>query len=385
MSDWKNWAARVTGGADERLDALRLRLRRRFGYGDPLRITPYRSYGTTQALFLRGRVLEDEDLAVAGEHDSAWRHLLSMYKRLESDEVPGARVRARAGSHAAEAVTDEEGYFEIRLDQSGPPSPRLWHEVELELLEPRVETEVRATGQVLVPPPTARFGVISDIDDTVMWTNTADKLRMARLVFLNNVRTRLPFKGVAAFYRALQAGAGGAEQNPIFYVSSSPWNLYDLLEEFFELHGLPPGPILLRDIGITRHALYAEGHEGHKLARIAPILERYPQLPFILIGDTSQKDPEIYREVVRAYPQRVLAVYIRNVSPDPTRQEAVNLLIEEVREAGSQLVLAQDSLFAATHAAGEGWIAAGAVGEVRDEKRTDERAPSPAEGTGSPP
>ncbi|MGH9901595.1 MAG: phosphatase domain-containing protein, partial [Pyrinomonadaceae bacterium] len=163
-----------------------------------------------------------------------------------------------------------------------------------------------------------------------------------------------------------------------------PWNLYDMLAEFFEIHGIPDGPILLRDIGVSKTSLYAEGHEGHKLAKIAPILERYPHLPFILVGDTSQKDPEIYREVVRTYPERILAVYIRNVTPDPVRQEAVGLLIDEVKEAGSQLVLAHDSVFAATHAAEQGWIPAAAVADVRSEKKRDDRAPDPQEGTGDP-
>ena len=63
---------------------------------------------------------------------------------------------------------------------------------------------------------------------------------------------RLPFPGVAAFLRALYAGAGGGERNPLFYVSSSPWNIYDLLSEFFSLNDIPIGPVLfLRDWGLT--------------------------------------------------------------------------------------------------------------------------------------
>ena len=102
-----------------------------------------------------------------------------------------------------------------------------------------------AGGRVLVPPASARFGVISDIDDTVLWTNVRNKLKMVLTIALLNERTRVPFQGVAAFYRALQQGAGGNENNPIFYVSGSAWNLYDLLVEFFQIHGIPLGPILL--------------------------------------------------------------------------------------------------------------------------------------------
>jgi len=83
--------------------------------------------------------------------------------------------------------------------------------VELELLAPRAGAT--ATGKVLVPPARARFGVISDIDDTVVQSHVTRKLRMVVGLALSNARTRKPFEGVAAFYRALHEGAGG-EGNP---------------------------------------------------------------------------------------------------------------------------------------------------------------------------
>jgi phosphatidate phosphatase APP1 len=225
-------------------------------------------------------------------------------------------------------------------------------------------------------PPTAKFGVISDIDDTVVRTQATDMLQMARIVFLNNARTRLPFEGVAGFYRALQQGASGQENNPIFYVSSSPWNLYDLFIEFFAFQGIPTGPILLRDLGLSQGKRLAGGHEGHKLSKIQPLLDLYPELPFILIGDSGQKDAEIYRQVVHDYPGRILAVYIRNVSPEPERQEEIRALAQEVQAAGSQLLLAQDTLAAARHAVQHNWIATEALQAVRIEKEVDERNPN---------
>jgi phosphatidate phosphatase APP1 len=149
-----------------------------------------------------------------------------------------------------------------------------------------------------------------------------------------------------------------------------------MLGEFFDIHGIPAGPMLLKDVGTSREAFFSKGHPEHKLARIRPILDLYQNLPFILIGDSGEKDPEIYREVVSAYPKRILAVYIRNINPDPARQESISRLAEEVREAGSQLVLAHDSLFAATHAAEQGWISPDALPTINSEKKTDERATS---------
>jgi phosphatidate phosphatase APP1 len=112
------------------------------------------------------------------------------------------------------------------------------------------QTDVSADGHILVPPAASQFGVISDVDDTILVSGVTNLLRMARLAFLNNARTRLPFAGVAAFYRALQSGPESTLFNPVFYVSSSPWNLYDLLVDFCAVQGIPKGPFMLRDVGV---------------------------------------------------------------------------------------------------------------------------------------
>lgn len=380
MTNWKSRIATIIRQADDLSDALQLRLKRITGYDSPLKIIPYLGYGTASKLFLNGRVVEAEPFIPAEDADTALENLLNMFRRFKSDEVPGARVRAHFEDFEQEVITNQEGYFSLELKPRKPLAHHLWQEIELELLEPQSKDgqPVRAIGQILVPPPSAKFGVISDIDDTVVWTNVVNKLKMILTIFLLNERTRVPFKGVAGFYRALQRGVSGSEHNPIFYVSSSPWNLYDLLVEFFRLHGIPIGPLFLRDFGDDL-IFSAREHHGHKLSKIEPILELYPHLPFILIGDNGEKDPEIYRDVVRKYPDRIRAVYIRSVNPDPARIAGIDALVEEVSQVGCQLILTPDSEFAATHAAAEGLISTEALAEVRSQKKADESAPSATE------
>ncbi len=331
----------------------------------PVIIVPYDGFGTERSLALCGRVLEDEGFRPAHDADRALRNLIAMYKRFESDEVPGARVRARYGTAETEAVTDREGYFsvEFRPDRAAAPG---WHDVALELVGS--SRAASATGRVLVPPGSARFGIISDIDDTVIRSDVTRKFRMLLSLAISNSRTRKPFEGVRAFYRALHAGASGKDGNPIFYVSKSPWNLYAPLVEFLAHQGIPLGPLLLRDYG--KHLLFAPA--SHKERSIIRILEAYPKLKFVLIGDSGEEDPEIYSEVVRRCPDRVRVIYIRSVHRDPARLAAIDRLIGEVKRTNCQLVLAPDSEFAAAHAAGEGLIASTALAGIRREKAADE-------------
>jgi len=326
-----------------------------------LLIVPYLGYGTPAKLALCGRVLRDPRIPRAGSAESRRRNLVEFYKRLESDEVPGARIRARFQQMETEVVADGEGYFSVEITPVHGVQAGVWHDVELELMHPAIG--VRATGKVLVPPVSARFGVISDIDDTVIMSGVARRVSMLVRLALSSARTRKPFKGVAAFYQALHAGI-----NPVFYVSKSPWNLYEPLMEFFERQRLPMGPLLLRDYG--RHVMFARG-ESHKADQIDRIFASYPELKFILIGDSGEQDPEIYSEIVRSHPDRVRAIYIRSVRLKASRLAAIERLIGEVAATGCQLVLAPDSEFAAAHAAAEGFMPASELRAVRVDKALD--------------
>jgi phosphatidate phosphatase APP1 len=352
------------GPALTRPSSLWRRLARR--WRDPVIILPYVGYGTAQKLTVCGRVLQDEGFLPAGDADTRWRNLVQFYRRLESDEVPGARLRARFPGSEAHAVTDREGYFRLEVPvKSLQPGP--WQEVELEI----PEENVRATARVLVPPARARFGVISDIDDTIVASHVTNKLKMILTVALSNARTRKPFPGVAAFYRALHAGV-----NPLFYVSKSPWNLYAPLVEYLEVQGLPPGPLMLRDFGWS-------SNKNHKTEAIEEVLKTYPGLKFILVGDSGEEDPQIYAGIVHRFPERIRAIYIRSVNRDPKRIEAIEELIIQIAKTGCQLILAPDSEPAAAHAAAEGLIQVSELRAVRADRDSDSIASKPALSSGA--
>lgn len=350
---------------------LELPFRRR-GW-DPKRalIDPYRSYGTRRVLHVKGRALVNRGVKRAETSDSRLRTLVQTWRRIFSREIPGAEVEAEWRGHRAAGTTDREGYFHLRLEPVDARDADEWEEVEVRLL--RGDAPVaRAMAPVLLPRPDAELGIVSDIDDTVIRTDATTLFRMLRTVVFQNAHARLPFEGVAAFYRALHRG-----KNPIFYVSSGPWNLYDLLEHIFELRGIPPGPLFLQDWGIERGKLIVAPHDEHKLENIDTIVGTYPDLPFLLIGDSGQRDPEIYERVARHYPSRVRAIYIRDVTTRRRHDEVRHLGDELERETGVLLVLVPDTLSAARHAAERGWILPDSIPEIAGEKERDRSSEEP--------
>lgn len=367
MPGWKRRVVKAGSTVEGWFDRLRFGVKRRTGRLSPIEIVTYRGHGTPDTLFLKGRVLEMVGLKPSGAGDSRRHNVRNMARRFLSSEIPHARVRASHRSHEVEATADEEGFFDLRFELAQPiEGDTAWHPVEVELLWPPPEAgdEPRATGSVLVPSG-ARFGVISDLDDTVVQSSATDLLKMARITLLRNAYTRLPFEGVGEFYRALQLGRSGGEFNPIFYVSSSPWNLYDLLEDFLDLHGVPAGPLFLKDWSPTNLGK----HVGHKLDVIKTLLATYPGLPFVLIGDSGERDPEIYHKVVQEHPGRIRTIYIRDVTTGE-RDLAVRRIGDELRSLGVEMLFTADTAEAIAHAAERGLISTDPSSIQREDKPT---------------
>ena len=336
-----------------------------------LQLDAYRSYGTAAKFYIKGRLLGDPGLTPQAATDSGWRNFRSMVRRFNSREIPGADLVAELPDGSQHAVTtDDEGYFTLILEPHALPAPEayLWYPIPLRVAGlpaafPPELAAVQATASVLVPPTGAEFGVISDLDDTVFETSATNLLKMLARTLFSNAHSRQPFAGVAAFYRQLMYGRTGRPDNPFFYVSSSPWNLYDVLDEFMALHDMPPGPLLLRDFtistpkttpppGVTGSAAI---HFAHKLHEIDDLLTTYPQLPFVLLGDSGQEDARIYREVVRRHPGRIRAIYIRDVQV-AERSALVGPISEELGRENVPMLLVPDYATAAAHAAGLGLV-----------------------------
>jgi phosphatidate phosphatase APP1 len=381
VNEWKLKISDWFETIDHFADKIKLRWRNFKGYDENLKIHTYLGFGSNEAFHLRGRVVAEKGKIVSVESDNKRRNLSNFFRRFATDEIPYARVRAVFSGIETEVVANDEGYFYLELPATGKINTgEVVCEVRLELISPRPKSgaAVRAVGKILTVPPTARFGIISDLDDTVISTEVTNKLKMLINTALRNEYTRAPFKGVAAFYKALQKGVSGNENNPIFYVSSSPWNLYPLLSEFLRINRIPLGALFLKDFG-NRTVFDSGNHAGHKIENIERILSVYPHLPFVLIGDSGEKDPEIYAEIVKKYPNRIRVIYIRNVNLDSSRISAIDRLIAEIKVNGCQLVLSPDTEFAAAHAASERLIAHGELTNVREEKKEDGISRTPQE------
>lgn len=374
MKRWKRPFIKLAKKVKSPFRKIKLELKQRLGWlGVPM-ILPYRGFGNENIVYFRGCVLEDKGLCTPEIQDSIWDNMIAMIKRFVSDEIPGVKLSATFMGETKEFETDEKGFFEISFVPKNIIDPKdAWQPVALELLEDVIpdQEEVTATGQIMLLTHTSEFGVISDVDDTILISKATNTWKKLRLMLFKNAHSRLPFEGVAAFYRALQDGISNT-YNPIFYVSSSEWNLYDLLVDFCKVRGIPKGPFLLQTLEEDWYKFWKSGGgtHSHKVDKIRHILSTYHDLSFILIGDSGQKDAEIYSRIVEEFPDRILAIYIRDVSKQK-RQRYIKTIGEGIEHTGVEMLLVKDTEEAAKHAIERGFISEKYLKSIKQERKRD--------------
>ena len=182
--------------------------------------------------------------------------------------------------------------------------------------------------------------IISDIDDTIKITEVRDKQATLQNTFLREFQ---PVPGMAEFYQALaqslfsrpaatlspaSSGGEGRERgrfdnfsnssaNVTFhYISASPWQLYEPLAEFVRSNHFPAGTFELKQFRWKDSSFFSlfANPEKYKPGVIEPLLKRFPKRKFMLIGDSGERDPEIYAALARKYPKQITSIYIRDVT-----------------------------------------------------------------------
>lgn len=345
----KNWIIK----AEQKFDKTKYRVKNKLNIFNDVIMFPYRGFGNEKEAFIRGRVLEKEEI-IHGDKivpNTLYYNLKKTWKRYASDEIPGVGVKGTLNGVEADSISDSEGYFDLHfkdLDAAGLKDG--WHEVTLEITHMPFDLsfEKRAKGEILISDQDNSLGIISDVDDTIIHTDIINKVQMVLNTIRYDSENRVAFEGVPELYRKLSAD----HKNPLLFVSGSSYNLYEMLDVFCRLNDIPKAPFLLRDLGIGPSQWVKESSHSFKTRNIEMILDVYDELPFILIGDSGEQDPEIYLDIHQKYPGRVKAIYIRHVHSD-FREREINEMTEGL---DIPFLLMKDSQEALEHAKSMGWI-----------------------------
>ncbi len=314
----------------------------------------YHGYGHTHNLVLYGHVFRRQPPVQKQFTKRMLVNIIHLLKLFFVQPIPRVKLRLKWDDQVLETISEDDGFFKFEWESVRELSAG-WHPVQVAYINEQGQEEGYGEGKVYVPHST-QYVFISDIDDTVMVSYSATKFRRLRELLTRNPRTRKQFEKVADWYQQLAyAQTNDATPNPFFYVSSSEWNLYDYLTEFFAYNKIPEGIFLLNQVK-KWFQLFQTGKTKHtgKLLRIARILDAFPKQQFVLIGDNSQHDPDIYTAIAAKNPEKIFAIYIRNVRPGQEKYARQTLAM--AKEAGIHTFLFTGSGEAAEHARSIGLI-----------------------------
>ncbi|MFV0319734.1 MAG: App1 family protein [Microbacterium sp.] len=287
------WFARL----EYRLHAWRERRARARGLTPTVAAFP--GYGSTEWVRVVGRVLIVPPRRRGGGEFASVRG----WRSFAGIPVGYAQVSVTIDGVTHEVVADRGGVVDTVIPASLAPG---WRTFQMS-----VENGEPVDARVFIVGPHTRFGLVSDIDDTVMVTTLPRPLVAAWNSFVVDEHARQPVPGMSVLMERLLRERPGA---PLIYLSTGAWNVAPTLSRFLSRHLFPQGAMLLTDWGPTHDRWFRSGTE-HKLGNLRRLAEEFPQIQWLLIGDDGQQDDAIYTTFAGEYPQNVRAVAIRQLSP----------------------------------------------------------------------
>jgi phosphatidate phosphatase APP1 len=296
-------------------------------------IKVYNGYGNPEKIIVFGHVLKLSPMLRKTYRQNWIINIFSMLRLFMVEPYKCAKLSMEWGGILLHAQTEDDGFFKFELSPVTPPKPG-WHNITVKLEEERYRAQkIYGTGQVSIPFHST-YAFVSDIDDTFLISHSSRLRKRLYVLFTKNARSRKPFAGVVNHYQLLAATAQKENiTNPFFYVSSSEWNLFDFIIEFSRKNGLPKGVYLLSELKKFRD-VWRTGQNKHatKFMRIVRIVEAYPHLRFVLFGDDSQEDPNIYSALADHFSNKIFAVYIRRVHKN--KYTGVQKVVDKMITAG---------------------------------------------------
>ena len=300
-------------------------------------IFPFQGLRIDNSIHFEGQVIHVSNSGnVANPDDSLWKNLKRTYQLYTPTKIKKKERVLKIIIDSKEITTplDKYGYFHIIIEIDETIIREL-HKVEFYLMNKQIfiNKEI-GNSSLIINKDDFNIGVISDIDDTIIVSHSTNNIRKSALVGFKNAFSRKVVNETKELYDFLDSKA-----YQFFYVSNSETNLYLLIKWILKLNGLPDGPIYLKNIKSYRNIFKNKKRKtflekyNHKINRIEKLFEYFPIKKFVLIGDSSQSDPEIYKYISLKHPDRIKAIFIRNITKK-ARKINLELISEELKAIG---------------------------------------------------
>jgi phosphatidate phosphatase APP1 len=298
-----NRVLRAAHLVSDTVNDVRIQLAKRWNFVP--QVLAYQGYGSTSWVRVLARVVlttQPKPGSHAAHAAKTGNQNVRGWRAFTSVPLPFTKVEIEVGGITHHVQADRGGLVDTDVEVHLEPG---WHTAVL-----RAPGTDDVEARIFVIAPETKFGIVSDIDDTVMVTALPRPFLALWNTFVLSERARMATPGMAVLMDRLVIEHPDA---PVIYLSTGPWNAAPTLARFLSRNMYPPGTLLLTDWGLTQDRWFRSGVE-HKLRNLRRLAEEFPDMEWLLIGDNGQHDEQIYSTFSQDNSDKVAAIAIRQLS-----------------------------------------------------------------------
>lgn len=267
----------------------------------------YNCYANAHQILIQGRTLHKRNIKKATDDDNWLRNLWRRTKQINSNEISEKNVIARFKDQSYKTKGDDEGYFEFNISPAKPLAMG-YENINLHI---KGNSNFHSCNAVIITNQKL-IGIISDFDDTVIVSNVTNKFKLAINTIFKNYKQRKIVPTMLKLFNKILAQNPPSSPSTLFFITGSPQQLFDLIENFLTYHNFPKHVLILKKThGDNKDPLTDQF--VYKTQKIEILIRLYPNMQWIMFGDSGEKDREVYSAIAKKYPSKVKAFYIRDV------------------------------------------------------------------------
>jgi len=267
----------------------------------------YNAYGNEHQLIVHGRTVIKEKRDEVGKKDSGFSNAWNKIDFFHSDELKNKKIFLTIGNEKFETKGDDEGYFRFNI-KTVKKLTMGYKLVNLQIKDNKKIHHAKAT----IIGSKKLVGIISDIDDTVVFSDVTKKVELFFNTFWKNYKQREVIPTMVKRFKKILSQNPPNKPSRLFFISGSPEQLFTPIEKFLEYNHFPQHITILKHIhGDNKDPLFDQF--AYKIDKIENLITLYPKMQWVLFGDSGERDKEVYKFIKKKYPSSIRAYYIRDI------------------------------------------------------------------------
>ncbi len=266
----------------------------------------YNSYGNSHEVIIQGRLLHKKEFKEVKKSDNFFQNIYRRAKELINNEIKNKTVEVEINHEKFYEKSDFEGYFQFDVTlKKGLKTG--YYPIKLKI---KNNPDTLTSKATIIDKK--MIGIISDFDDTIIVSNVPNKLKLAYNTVFKNYKQRKLVKGLKERFEKILAQNPKNLPTPLFILSGSPQQLFNPIEGFLNYHNFPKHILILKKAHGKNKDPLSDQYK-YKMQKIEKLIQLYPNMKWVMFGDSGEKDKEVYESLTKKYPDKVLRFYIRDV------------------------------------------------------------------------